>query len=39
MLAQSFVRYIECCKVAAEFVRAKWENVVLVRNTTQGIDC
>ena len=29
-------RYIECCKVAAEFVNAKWENVTLVRNTTQG---
>ena len=34
--SQPYVRYIECCKVAADFVRAKWENVVLVRNTTQG---
>jgi len=30
-------RYINCCKVAADFVGAKWENVTLVRNTTQGI--
>ena len=30
-------RYIECCKVAASFVNSNWENVTIVRNTTQGI--
>lgn len=30
-------QYIEVCKVAAEFVHADWENITIVRNTTQGI--
>ena len=28
--------YKEACRTAADFVHSKYDNVVLVRNTTQG---